>query len=624
MTHDSILMLLRQGAVAENGELLSIIYEDAHHVIGMGQVLSLEDAVLDCCVWGTPKVPSITMLIRSLYERFGADFYNRSRVRSSSQENMTRLQAWKNFKVWLSDWDDKLDPGEQPQLDRIQIRREVLGSLSGKWNSVIDPVDYLRSVDQCPQYCPLLLWGSSDGDLHGRNVLVTAVSDEVALPAVFDYADMGLDNLVGWDFVKLETELKIRALPRLHGHVGTWPEYHAAVLGFECHLAHCTLAMHNEQEAPKTDLGSHGLHRLAEILLTIRQQARRHLGIQRLRDRQWLEEYYFLLACYGVYASRFDTYRGYPRQIGAAYISAGVAARQLSRPCQRLSELIRSHRAEARARIATAEFDAGAFLKSKPDGDNILHRPECEMSYHARLAFAQTWVREPNPESPGRAGFIAAAIEVLIKLREQYPHALEIEEELALAYLESGDRAKFERLLDGVTLRYSQVSEEFLCRIGRYWKDQARDAKEQTDLVSATRFYKEALELYQRAYQLRRGYYPGINVAGIQFVLGKRDEARMTAQAVLASLDKPWPAEQEHWVRATRADAHFLAGDSEQAERLYREAAARSDSHARASSRRQIEMLLEFAPDASRAYWTTVKLDLVFNPQVRTPEEDKE
>ena len=90
MTHDSILMRLRQGAVTASGELLSIIYEDAHHVIGMGHVLSLEDAVLDCCVWGTPKVSSIAILIRNLYERFGADFYNRSRVRSTSEKNMSR------------------------------------------------------------------------------------------------------------------------------------------------------------------------------------------------------------------------------------------------------------------------------------------------------------------------------------------------------------------------------------------------------------------------------------------------------------------------------------------------------------------------------------------------------
>ena len=197
--------------------------------------------------------------------------------------------------------------------------------MSGKRDFLIDPVDYLRSVEQCPQFCPLLLWGCADGDLHGRNVLVTAVSDEVALPAAFDYADMGLDNLVGWDFVKLETELKVRALPRLHAHVGTWPEYHEAVLRFECHLAAATLAMHDEQEMPRTNLGSHGLQRLAEILLTIRQQARRHLGIQRLRDRQWLEEYYFLLACYGVYASRFDTYSGYPPPDRGGVISRRVS-----------------------------------------------------------------------------------------------------------------------------------------------------------------------------------------------------------------------------------------------------------------------------------------------------------
>ena len=60
---------------------------------------------------------------------------------------------------------------------------------------------------------PRMLRGCAHGDLHGRNILVGIVRDQAMWPTVFDYEDMGPCNLIGWDFVKLETELKIRAYP---------------------------------------------------------------------------------------------------------------------------------------------------------------------------------------------------------------------------------------------------------------------------------------------------------------------------------------------------------------------------------------------------------------------------
>ena len=55
------------------------------------------------------------------------------------------------------------------------------------------------------------------GDLHGRNILVGIVRDQAMWPTVFDYEDMCPCNLIGWDFVKLETELKIRAYVDVFG-----------------------------------------------------------------------------------------------------------------------------------------------------------------------------------------------------------------------------------------------------------------------------------------------------------------------------------------------------------------------------------------------------------------------
>jgi hypothetical protein len=600
MTHDSILMRLRCGARGPNREVLSIVYDDAHHVIGMGLLSSLEDAVIDCCAWGTPTVSSIELLVRVLYERLGMNFYARSQVIEKPAGNLAKLQAWRTFDTWLDTWQDSLNVGDEPQLDRLRIRREVLGMLSYRRNCLIDPVDYLRSVKECPRFCPLLLWGCSHGDLHGRNMLVSVLDDDVTLPAVFDYADMGLENLVGWDFVKLETELKVRVLAQLLE--GPETDYLFTVLKFECFLAACSLAIHNQEKPPEAAFKPEGLNRLAAILVAIRRQAQRHLGVQRLRDRQWLEEYYFLLACHGVYAGLFDTYKTDRRQLAAVYISAGVAARQLARPNQGLNALIRA-----------AEIEAQELKDHPPTGfDPGVHklpRAECEMSYHARLGFAKKWVDSKDPR------YIEGAIGILKQLREEYPHVLEIEDELALAYLEAKKPQDFERLLAEVNARYGQLSEEFLCRIGRFWKDKG-DQERTIDREGARRSYETSLEWYLKAYAIRSNYYPGINLADLQFILGRTDEARQTAESVLRSLAGSPPAGELGWILATQADAQLILGNHPEAERLYQQARKQVGPRGTASMRRQVEILLAYAAQSPKMieYWNTAKLNEVFNP----------
>jgi hypothetical protein len=409
---------------------------------------------------------------------------------------------------------------------------------------------------------------------------------------------MSLENLVGWDFVKLETELKVRVLPQLLD--GAEAGFLRTVLKFECFLAASSLAMHNQAELPQPTFQPEGLNRLARIILAIRRQAQRHLGVQRLRDRQWLEEYYFLLACYGVYAGLFETYQSNRRQIAAVYISAGVAARQLGRPTQRLNGRIREKEAEADRLQNEAGFDPAAY-------ESV--RPRCEMSYHARLAFAKRWVRSKKPP------FRDAAIAILDQLRDDYPHVLEIEDELALAYLEADRPSEFEGVLSVVMSRYGQLSEEFLCRIGRFWKDRG-DKVRATDRSDALSCFEKALDWYRKGYAIRAYYYPGINVAGLQFILGKTEPARQVAEAVLRSLEGPAPPEELGWVRATQADARLLLENHPEAEALYRQSARLSDPQGRASMRRQVELLAAYAPPAStlKSYWTEDKLDEIFRP----------
>ncbi len=97
----------------------------------------------------------------------------------------------------------------------------------------IDPVDFVRwacergigfqpvnSTPQAGSLChsgniPKMLVGPAHGDLHGRNIIVGVVRGQAEWPAVFDFDKMDNDNIVAWDFAKLELELKCRVFHEL-------------------------------------------------------------------------------------------------------------------------------------------------------------------------------------------------------------------------------------------------------------------------------------------------------------------------------------------------------------------------------------------------------------------------
>src|SRR5205807_2181974 len=99
------------------------------------------------------------------------------------------------------------DVPERRYLGAAGYLRQVLGVLAGPSPSAAAG----EGAPPVSELVPGMLRGPAHGDLHGRNVIVGRVRDRVLWPAVFDYEDMSDCNLVGWDFVKLETELKVRA-----------------------------------------------------------------------------------------------------------------------------------------------------------------------------------------------------------------------------------------------------------------------------------------------------------------------------------------------------------------------------------------------------------------------------
>src|SRR5262249_30427364 len=142
-------------------------------------------------------------------------------------------------------------------------------------------------------------------------------------PAVFDYEDMKKTNLIGWDFVKLEHELKIRLydklFPALKGPFIT------EIQKFETELAKATQHAANSNSW-RFEAGKGRVAKLHALLLTIRWQAYRHLRGQ--HDRPWWwDEYNFLLAAYSVAAGRFENL--HQRQRLAGYLVGGLACARL-------------------------------------------------------------------------------------------------------------------------------------------------------------------------------------------------------------------------------------------------------------------------------------------------------
>ena len=70
--------------------------------------------------------------------------------------------------------------------------------------------------------------------------------------------------------------------------------------------------------------------RLGRLVLEVRHRAALHLGVNVGRANRWLEEYYFLLGCYGVCTGRYPNPQDKERV--AAFVSAGTALARLSWP----------------------------------------------------------------------------------------------------------------------------------------------------------------------------------------------------------------------------------------------------------------------------------------------------
>jgi 8-oxo-dGTP pyrophosphatase MutT (NUDIX family) len=633
-SHDSILSSVR-GVRDHAGTLLGLIYSDAHSTLGGSGVSSLEEALTACCQHGVPTVASVGAVIRLLYGRLNERLYSRSfvpeavrhfAVGAAAEQDPVRLarpekdklprtllryRIERSLELFCEEESPKADERSSSNLSRDEcqrLRREALAWFTQHDpQSFVDPFDLMKAVIDRPNLVPRLLVGAAHGDLHARNVLVSRLEDEVGSVAVFDYGDLDLGNHVGWDFVEMEVEIKIRLYPLLFK--GTVRQFVAQVAAFECKLIEWTESIHRDEEPVGLEaaLPDPAARRCALIILEFRRAAKRYLGQYRHRANEWLEEYYFLLCCYGTYSSHFTNYN--QRELLGAYISAGKAGRRLTWPRDSLPDDIRQASTEA-AGLRSLSEPTVARLLERTRVQSTFDAERATIGHHARLAFARVWMQASSQKEPV---FFEAALALLDQLNSKFRHVLEIAEWRLLALLELRDEARVEQEIDNLRRRNVDLTYEIVCRHGKLFKKRGEaawpeNAPEMPE--TARRQFEDSLRIYREAWQIDRHYYPGINVAGLLFLLGKPAESQTLAEQVrqLAATD----AGQDHWAIITEADALFLLDQNEKAMTRYREIMPRCNSQEKNIVARQMKLLLRVADEKKRRFWTDERVGEVF------------
>lgn len=588
-----ILVSVARKKLAKNRQ--AVIYEDAYTLLGpdpaADTAVSLEKAASWAIQDDGPDPRSVERVIRQIYREMAVWFYRDSRADAAEAAAFYRRRLKRAKSHWKS---------RRPWID---LRRELIWLFCGRDKpdgaepaEYLDPYDYVFwALEQ--GRVPETLVGRSHGDLHARNVLVGVQRGEVEFPAVFDYGEMDTNNVLVWDFVKLETELKTRLLDPLYKDrraaetllsryanrrnrtLPALPEGFSAdqtaqslrirrlafAFEFESLLAELTgdigtLVDTDSLEPPRARdfTGNHKLDRALAILVRIRQEAALWLGDELPQRQQWSlwkDEYYFALAAYGLSTAKF-VYKEFQTEF--ALVSAGVAASQID-----------SARKEIERQITRK-------TTRLPGGDKQWEHPyPC---YQIPLAHAhRLWKRRKN---------IAVAMKLMADAAPHFDHAVPLRQEYALILAEAGQHDQALELVEPLRDLCKVFSDdETLARIGRVWKDRGDRALENFPVSvsemgdgAAKQWYQTAYEVYAEAFEIRKNYYPGVNAATLALLQGNDNQAQKLAKEVLTICDARGLGglgqDEQFWMLASEGEASLLVRRGKQAARFYGEALA--------------------------------------------------
>jgi tetratricopeptide (TPR) repeat protein len=541
----------------------------------------LEAIVEQSMLWNSPSSSSVERVLTQVFTEANRCLYRDAQEYSCGELIFKAISKPLRYGVTNS----VLDRWRQQEF--LQLRRDAVWLTCGhrKPESLarpeyVDPVDFVEWAILQKRF-PRMLIGPAHGDLHGRNVLAGVVRGEAEWPAVFDFDRMANDNLVAWDFAKLEIELKCRVLQQL---LDTAEEQIALrqqlampvkrplpedivlspdelsvqrrvdrmeiIFAIENRLNGWTKLITNAGQAEKADVifqpevsPDTPLGRALRILLRIRREAALCLGFERQgRGALWADEYHFALAVYGVVSAKWHSANDH---LAWALLSAGVAVANLTQ----LPEI--------------RQLDSSPSAEESP---SYLHL----LPYAAKCWAAEQWTL-PLPSLT--AGW------------KKFPYAIPLRQQLALLRAQSSNETEIEQARREIE-EIAQLAclfrdHETLCRLGRFYKDRA-DRQYQTNLTYAEviagahpafQYYQSSFKLYNRAFQISGDYYPAINAATLALLIGRHDRKTELARLTLAlcrsaALEK----EDRAWVLATEGEASLLLGRTAHAVEFYRSA----------------------------------------------------
>ncbi len=564
----------------------AVIYQNAYQLFGTDPDTESPKPLEMAADWAItdrkPDILSVEQVLGQIYEEL-----NRCLYQGANDDHPDRVCRFYS--------DELAKGGPRSAVERWRnqepfwsLRRDAIWLTGGRAEpdtdtlpGYLDPLDYVHWVLATGRVPPTLV-GRSHGDLHGRNILVGVQRGIVQQPAIFDYGDMSGANVLVWDFVKLETELKTRVLPKLADDAdaraalarvsppprpplpadAALPPQHDQEIAdragrlefayeFETYLASLTraivgwdVASHARPADQRRPTGHPALDKALCLFYRLRQEAALWLGYQAGRPGRWRDEFYFALAVYGVLKAKWNP--DVP-QLEWALISAGVAAAQLSQA----GEINR--------------------LRRQPPPDPL---PESLPSHLVPLAWAHTlWTGGQTDRGCRILEDALARFPCAVPLRTEYA--------LCLAVCRNLDRAVEEvGRLHHLCLVFRD--HEMLCRLGRVYKDLA-DATWDEDHPPpdfqvfianrdpALQLYQEAYQFYAQAFAISRDYYPGINAATLARLTGQTEAAERLAGQVLdlcrqQSILDP---KVRFWVCATQGEANLLLGKGGEALRFY-------------------------------------------------------
>ncbi len=615
-TNPVFMPLLAVPDPLDAGHLCALAYQDAEAHIGSEGTLWFETAVQHSVRFNWPTVESIRSVLRDVY------------AQTSRLYDSARLQAARS--VGIETMPIREQPGGRHQLNgtlelwnrspATTIRRRINAAFHIGFTGFVDPVNYFVFLDREQQKASILpkqLRGLAHGDLHGRNLLVGIDErEEAKFPSLFDYEHIHRDNLIGWDFAEMETELKTRCYEHVFPDVDE-PSRVRRIQEFEWRLMEATRQAHETNQwsdEPAASLTAEG--RLFSILLGIRQEAHATLSRPRAGSIEWLYEYLFLLGAYGLTTVRYENQP--PQERTAAYISAGVAAAFWENLC--------------------------GPRAAPPDDLVTLQNWPCP-SYQAPLAVAYRWNRGDERER-------GQAEQLLNCLIKRYPAALHVCFEWAFNRAKQGRSDDALKSLKQIHETFGDaMGEDAYSLWGRCYKEagdrnlengrrcERGSAEQRSSFEDADDAYILAVARYQQAYDVEGGFFPGINLATLLFLraglntcLDRPSEAaslRQQSSDLAVTLGQSKLREKlpddNIWRRATQAEAAILRRDWSYAALRYRAALDQENGqvHHPASMGHQLRRLIEayslFGETVPREPFVKVPELLTYFPKETTP-----